>query len=113
MAEDKKKELPKAWTGSDKAIRAVQVAFDLEEKLHHAIRRAACIKGISPSDQIRLIVDLPTSRPARRPRLTASFTETDYSTLADRYQLDKNDRLEIKKKVMEELIAFAQKLEKE
>ncbi|MDX1810723.1 MAG: hypothetical protein R3240_02150 [Gammaproteobacteria bacterium] len=109
MAEQPKKtkELPQKWRASDKAMRAVQVAFYVDEQVQNKIRRDACIKGISPSDMIRSITQLPVSAPPKRPRLTASLNQEDYQLLADRYGLDPEDTLEIKRRVMQELIDYA------
>lgn len=101
------KQLPKKWQASDKAMRAVQVAFYVDEKVQNKIRKDACIKGISPSDLIRTITQLPVSSPPKRPRLTASLNQEDYQLLAERYGLDAEDTLEIKRRVMQELIDYA------
>lgn len=103
----KPKQLPKKWQASDKAMRAVQVAFYVDEKIQNKIRRDACIQGISPSDLIRTIAQLPVSSPPKRPRLTASLNREDYEMLAKRYGLDPDDTLEIKRCVMQELIEYA------
>jgi len=105
----KKKELPRKWQASNKAMRAVQVAFYVDEKVQNKIRQVACLNGISPSDMIRQITKLPVSAPPKRPRLTASLNQEDYEQLAKRYQLDPQDTLEIKRRVMQELIEFATK----
>ena len=107
MAEKPKKELPRKWQASDKAMRAVQVAFYVDEKVQNKIRHDACIQGISPSDMIRSITKLPVSSPPKRPRLTASLNQEDYRLLAERYNLDPEDTLEIKRRVMQELIDYA------
>lgn len=103
----KSKALPKKWQASDKAMRAVQVAFYVDEQVQNKIRHDACIKGISPSDMIRSITQLPVSSPPKRPRLTASLNQDDYQVLAERYGLDPTDTLEIKRHVMQELIEYA------
>ena len=103
---ENKKELPKKWQASSKAMRAVQVAFYVDEKVQNKIRQEACLKGISPSDMIRHITDLPVSAPPKRPRLTASLNHEDYQLLAERYNLNPEDTLEIKRRVMEELISY-------
>ena len=51
---------PARWQGSDDAIRAVQVAFDVEQAVLEAVRRAAFEANLSTSDQIRRLLDLPT-----------------------------------------------------
>ena len=102
----KKKPLPDKWQKSDKAIKAVQMAFDLDEKFQYCIRAAALKAGLSPSDQIRRILALPTVKRPKRPRLTVSLTPDDYQILGQKYGLDPGNQLEIKKRVMEDLIAF-------
>jgi hypothetical protein len=100
---------PARWQGSDEALRAVQVAFDVEAAVLEAVRRAACDRNLSASDQIRRILGLPVSHRPKRPRLTVTLTPEDYATLAARYGLDAQDRLAIKERVTQELIDFAQK----
>jgi len=103
----KQKELPKKWQASNKAMRAVQVAFYVDEKIQTKIRQDACLQGMSPSDLIRQITQLPVSAPPKRPRLTASLNSDDYELLAVRYDLNAEDTLEIKRRVMQELIEYA------
>ncbi len=98
---------PDRWKTSDRAIRAVQVAFDVEDAVLEAVRRAAFETNRSTSDQIRHLLGLPVSGRPKRPRLTVSLTPDDYETLARRYGLDPSDRLGIKEKVTRELIDFA------
>jgi hypothetical protein len=98
---------PARWQGSDEAIRAVQVAFDVEAAVLEAVRRAAFESDISSSDQIRSILGLPLSRRPKRPRLTVSLTPGDYAILGQRYGLDATDHLGIKEHVSQELIDFA------
>lgn len=98
---------PARWSGSDAALKAVQVAFDVEEVVLDAVRQAAFESHLSNSDQIRQILQLPVARRPGRPRLTVTLTPQDYGVLAERYQLSAQDRLRIKEKVTEELIRFA------
>lgn len=102
-----RKKLPERWQTSEKAIRAVQVAFDVEEKVLEAIRSEACRNNRTASDQIRSIVGLPVSQRVKRPRLTLSLSAEDYQFLAKRYDLAAEDRLEIKEKLTSELLSFA------
>jgi len=101
--------LPQKWQGANKAIKAIQVAFDMDEKIQYQIRRQALEDGVSPSDQIRHILGLPCTRRPKRPRLTVSLSQQDYELLAQKYQLDPVQQLEIKKIVVDELISFAKK----
>jgi hypothetical protein len=98
--------IPERWKRSDKAVKAVQVAFDASEELSRKIRVAASRNGISASDQIRQIVGLPIASRPKRPRLTVSLSEKDYELLAKRYKMKQVNKQEIKTKVMEELRQF-------
>lgn len=104
--------LPQKWQGATKAIKATQVAFDMDEKIQHQIRRQALECGVSPSDQIRHILGLPCSRRPKRPRLTVSLSQQDYELLGQKYSLEPSQQLEIKKIVVAELINFAETHEK-
>ncbi|HIP76323.1 MAG TPA: hypothetical protein EYH12_04175 [Psychromonas hadalis] len=101
--------LPKRWQQSEKVVKAVQIAFDLDTKLQYSIRRSALDKGISPSEQIRDLLALPTHTKPKRPRLTVSLTGSDYEMLGERYGISAEKQLEIKKSVIDELTLFAKK----
>jgi hypothetical protein len=98
---------PARWAGSDDAIKAVQVAFDVEEAVMDAVRAAAFDNHLSTSDQIRQLLQLSTASRPKRPRLTVSLTGADYELLASRYGLPPDDRLAIKERVTEELVSFS------
>lgn len=98
------RKIPDKWQSSVKAIKAVQVAFDMDEKIQLAIRKEALDAGLSPSDQIRDILGLPINKRPKRPRLTVSLATEDYLILAEKYQLKPDQQLEIKKKLMDDLI---------
>ncbi|MET3493523.1 hypothetical protein [Variovorax boronicumulans] len=98
---------PVRWQGSDEAIRAVQVAFDVEEAVLEAVRAAAFAQHVSTSDQIRQVLGLATTSKPKRPRLTVSLSGADYAFLAQRYGLAADDRLAIKERATRDLIAFA------
>lgn len=102
------RKIPDKWQSSVKAIKAVQVAFDMDEKVQLSIRKQALEAGLSPSDQIRDILGLPVNKRPKRPRLTVSLAPSDYQILAQKYKLAVEDQLEIKKKLMDELINHIQ-----
>lgn len=102
----KKHELPATWQQNQQAARATQVAFDLDEQFQYTIRKAALDAGVSPSDQIRTILGLTVATRPKRPRLTVSLSADDYLLLAAKYQLDANAQLEIKKRVLDDLVNF-------
>jgi len=98
---------PARWRGSDAALHAVQVAFDVEATVLEAVRRAAFKNNLSNSDQIRHILGLAVSHRPKRPRLTVTLTQEDYVTLGARYGLPVGERLAIKERVTRDLIEFA------
>lgn len=100
-------QLPARWQSAQPALRAVQLAFDVSEQVLQAIRAAAFAANLSNSDQIRVVLDLPLARQAKRPRLTVSLSPADYQLLARRYKLAADDHLRIKEMVAAELAAFA------
>ncbi len=100
------RKIPEKWQSSVKAVKAVQVAFDMDEKIQLAIRKQALEAGISPSEQIRDILGLPTNKRPKRPRLTVSLSPEDYQLLAEKYELSSEQQLEIKKKLMDDLINY-------
>ena len=87
-------------------MKAVQVAFDMDEKIQLSIRQQALEAGLSPSDQIRDILGLPINKRPKRPRLTVSLAPSDYEVLAEKYNLNADQQLEIKKKLMDDLINY-------
>ena len=99
--------LPEKWQQSAKVVKAVQIAFDMDSKLQYSIRRSALDKGVSPSEQIRHLLELPTHKKPKRPRLTVSLSGEDYQLLSKRYDIPASEQLEIKKQVIEELTQFA------
>lgn len=105
------RKLPDKWQSSVRAAKAVQVAFDMDEALQYHIRRQALDNGLSPSDQIRHILSLPTPAKPKRPRLTVTLSPHDYICLAERYGLEPDQQLEIKHRVMDELLSHSRQTE--
>ncbi len=95
------------WESSAKTIKAVQVAFEMEQRVALAIREMALLSGLTPSDQIRKIIGLSYS-PPKRPRLTVSLSSEDYQTLGEHYRIDPADTLAIKRAIMSTLIDFVE-----
>ena len=100
------RKLHQKWQSSVKAAKATQVAFDMDEKVQLALRKEALDAGFSPSDQIRKILGLHTSKRPKRPRLTVSLSQDDYVELAQKYDLSPDQQLDIKKRLMEELVNY-------
>lgn len=106
------RKVPDKWQSNVKAMKAVQVAFDMDEQFQLAIRREALDAGLSPSDQIRTILGLPTSKRPKRPRLTVSLSPADYELLAEKYGLHAEQQLEIKRKLMDDLVVYVKEQQK-
>ncbi|MFT5806240.1 MAG: hypothetical protein ACI9LG_000493 [Moritella dasanensis] len=104
----KSRELPEKWQSSQKAMKAVQVAFDMDEKIQYKIRKAALDHNLSPSEQIRDILGLTVNKRPKRPRLTVSLNNQDYIELAEKYGLQPAQQLEIKRLVIEDLVKFSE-----
>ena len=101
---------PVRWQGSEPALRAVQVAFDVEEAVMEAIRVAAFHANVSTSTQIRSVLNLPVAARPKRPRFTVTLDTAVYTVLASRYGLAPDDRLGIKEAATRELIAFVEQV---
>lgn len=99
----KKRTTASTWRKSDKSIRAIQVIFELEQAQSKALRMRALEMDLSPSDYIRELVGLPRKKPVR-PRLSISLSEEDYTILAKRYNLNKDDKVKIREQIKAELI---------
>ena len=92
------------WDKEKKAVKAVQVAFDLGQEVSHHIRYEALQKGINPPDRIREILGLPVNSKPVRPRLSISLTEEDFAILADKFKVPMQDKLRIRRMAAEKLI---------
>jgi hypothetical protein len=99
---------PARWRGSEEAVKAVQVAFDVEAAVFEALRRAAFESNLSTSDQIRVVLGLPVIRQPKRPRLTLTLTAADYDALSSLFGIPAEDRLAIKEAVLVALRKFAE-----
>jgi len=103
MASSKK--LPERWRKEKRATRAVQVAFDLGERVQHAIRQEALDHGLNPSDRIREILGLKVTAKPKRLRLSISLADADFEELAETFDLPADDRIGIKQMAAERLVA--------
>ncbi len=89
-------------TSKSKAVRAVQVAMDLEASVARALKVQAALADMTPQDHMRALLGLDY-KPARRPRLSISLSDQDYDILARRYGLDPSDHTAIKRAVIQTL----------
>jgi len=94
------------WPDERKAIKAIQIAFDISNEAQRCIKRSAIESDRTPSDQIRTILGLPVKKPVR-PRLTLSLSVNEIAILARRYGMKENEHLAIKERAAEELLNWA------
>ena len=108
MTKDKNDKVPDKWKQAEKekSVKAMQVAFELEQDIAMRIKERAARNNLNPSDQIRKMLDL-TYSPPKRPRLTVSLKPEDYDILGERFGVDPKDQLEIRRKIIEFLIEEA------
>lgn len=93
----------KKWSKTNKAAKATQIAFELEQKVAQQIHGMAAKEGLTTSSQIRKLVGLSYS-PPKRPRLTVSLSPEDYVELGKKYEVEADDRLEIRRRIVAELM---------
>jgi len=103
-----KREVPEKWKNEEKAIKAIQVAFDIDEKVQYIIRREALEMDINPSERMRQIIGLEVNRVPQRPRLSISLKHEDFETLASRYNVDASDMRSIKQRASQEIQKYAE-----
>lgn len=97
----------KDWPEEVRALKAVQVAFDMSSDIQRAFRVAAAMQDLNTSSMVRKVLQLPYRKKRIRPRLTVTLHDEDFEQLAVRYGLPANDRAAIRQRVSEELGLFA------
>lgn len=102
------KKIPSKWESEQKAIKAIQVAFDLDEKVQYVIRREALDADLNPTERMRQILGLALHAAPKRPRLSISLRPKDFDVLAERYKVDPGDRKAIKQHATAELRKYAE-----
>lgn len=103
-----KRDLPEKWKNEEKAIKAIQVAFDLDERIQYVIRWEALDMEINPSERMRQILGLTTNKLPQRPRLSISLKAEDFEILASRYKVNASDKRIIKQQASIEIQKYAE-----
>ena len=85
-----------------RALRKIQVHFELKQSLMRKVRMAAAKQNLSTSDYVRRIVGLPYAK-IQRPRISLSFGDRDLELLAERYDQPAADRNTLRRRVMDEI----------
>jgi len=83
--------IPKRFTESDKQIKKMQLAFEFGDAIEKGLKSEAIENGLSPTAQLRKILNLPTDAPVK-PRLSITLSDEDLKILAQRYNIEPNDR---------------------
>ncbi len=92
------------WEGEKRAVKAVQIAFDVGHDVNRKIRLEAVERGINPPDRVRQILGLPVNPKPVRPRLSISLSDDDFVVLATEFGVAVDDRLKIRQLAAEKLI---------
>jgi len=106
------RKLPEKWQAEEKAIKAIQLAFDLDEKVQYTLRREALECDINPSERIRQILGLESNKTPQRPRLSISLKPQDFYYLAQKYDIDKDNKKNIKHRATLELQKYVENKDK-
>ena len=107
MSIDNKIKIPERWKTSDKQIKKMQLAFEFENLIEKQLKQDALDNGISPSSQLRKILELHYDQPLK-PRLTILLTQDDRDILAKRYNIEAQDRAYIRLGITREIEAYYQ-----
>ena len=92
------------WDSERRAVKAVQIAFDVGLDVSKKIRLEAVEQGINPSDRVRQILGLSVNSKPVRPRLSISLTPEDFEILGEAFGVSPADRLKIRQLAAERLI---------
>ena len=93
---------PERFQAERRALRKIQVHFELRQSLMREVRVAAAKEGLSSTDYVRRLVGLPYAK-IQRPRISLSFSERDLQLLAARYGRPATDPGAIKRGVLQEI----------
>lgn len=110
---NKKRLKAKKMEDDKTVIKAIQVAFDVGEKIQHAIRKEALERGINPSDRIRQILGLTVPHKPKRLRLSISLSDEDMAFLAKVYKIKGNDPVAVKHHAAKMLVAHVKTIKDE
>ena len=105
MPKDKKTNLINhhtKWEQESARIRKVQISLDFSDSADILLRILAAREHKAPSSLIREILGMPVS-PPKRARIGVSFNDDELKELAQRYDIDPQNRAEIRRKVTEEV----------
>jgi len=92
-----------ALSSSSKSVKTTQVAFDLSPASRRKLRIEAALDDITPSQKVRETLGLRINAKKTRAKLMLNFTEEDLKFLAEKYNVDPEDKIAIRDKAAEEI----------
>ena len=98
-------QLPKRFRSSDKQIKKMQLAFEFGNKIEKGLKLEAIDNGLSPTAQLRNILNLPGGIPIK-PRLSVTLSDEDLKILAERYHIDPGDRAFMRLNISREIESY-------
>lgn len=90
------------WEAESAKIRKVQISLDFPDAADILLRTLAAREHKAPSSMIREIVGMSSS-PPKRARIGVSFNDQELHDLGQRYDIDPNDKAEIRRRLTEEV----------
>jgi len=90
------------WQVESDKIRKVQISLDFPDTADVLLRTLAAREHTAPSSMVRQILGMPSS-PPKRARIGVSFNDDELAELGRRYNIDPNNRAEIRRRVTEEV----------
>ena len=82
-----------------------QVAIDLSPNGRKKLIIEAALEDMTPTEKARQALGLSIKTKKASPKLTLRLTEEDFNFLAKKYDVDPEDKLTIRNKVAEEIVA--------
>ena len=99
------------WEQEKRAVKAVQIAFDVGHDVNRIIRLEAVEQGINPPDRVRQILGLPVNPKPIRPRLSISLSERDFQILGEAFNVPAENKLRIRQLAAEKLVEHLERQE--
>ena len=97
-------EIFNAISSSSKTLKTTQIAFDLNDSCRKKLRIEAAMDDMSPSEKARETLGLSLKTKKVRPKLILNLTEEDFKILADKYDIDPENKLAIRDRAAGEVI---------
>lgn len=96
-----------SWERQLQAVRATQLAFDLSSDVQKFIKKKAIDLELTPSDMIRKMLGLEVKSKKTRQRLSFNLSDEELQQLAERFNVDSDNKIAIKQQVANALIAIS------